>query len=336
MTDAPNTIAPPLPDSYEGIPEELLPKPVTPEEDLAITAYLAQAGIMPFDDVDGATRFYAWVREFLGAERCAQVEELRQRRGREGLSRYTDDVAFYEAFSDSATARALQSTRYDYFRNVAPRVLRHLPASGTILDLGCCTGTLTNYYAQQRPDLQFFGLDRVPAPLKTARRDAAALGLKNVRYDAADVLRLIPVRNADGAVVTTAFWRIITMNPQQQAQYNALGTQVERARFLQGSHAMRYNASVLYTLMQSVKPGGIVILMERLPDNTNAEALRILQALAGFRELDFEPVVARDEGLRQVFGMLVLERGNPPVKEEEVLSEMTAEPPPPDDPAAVD
>ncbi|MCG3151877.1 MAG: Trans-aconitate 2-methyltransferase [bacterium] len=324
---APETMPPPAPESFDGLPPELVPTPLTPEQDAAITAHLAAHGVLPFDDAEGPQRFYGWVRELLGPERCAKVEELRQRRGREGAARYTDDVAFYETFSDANTARALLSTRYDYLRQTGPRVVEHLPPEGTIVDIGCCTGMLTNFYAQQRPDLQFLGLDRVPATLKTARRDAQALGLKNVRFDTADVLRLIPVRNAAGAVSTTAFWRIIAMTNEMRVQYNALEAQVDRARFLQRSHAMRYNAAVLYTLMQSIRPGGTLILMERLPDQVNAEALRILQALAGFKELAFVPVVARDEGVRQVYGMLVLERGEPPRREEEVLSELASHAP---------
>lgn len=295
-----------------GLPDDLTPSAVAPALMDAMHAHLAACGLESFDDADGPARFYGWIRELLGPDRCAFLEELRQKRGPESLSRYPDDVAYYEVYGDPQTARALQSMRTGYFRETGPRVLAHLPDSGTLVDAGCCTGILTSWYAAQRPNLNVLGIDRVPATLKTARKLALELGISNVRYDTADVLRLIPARELDAVVSTTAFWRTIRLEPQHQAQFKALETTADRARFLQGSQAMRFNATVIYTIRQALRDGGRLVIMERMFDEVNAEALRILHALAGFTEVAFDTVAANDEGRRQVFGLLVLEKGELP------------------------
>jgi len=187
-------------------------------------------------------------------------------------------------------------------------VMRYLPDNGRYVDLGCNTGVLTTFYAAQRPAAQFLGVDRVPAPLKVARKDASALGLQNVKFDVADALRVIPGRNLDGVISTTAFWRKVEFAPRDLQRYEAADTPGKVA-LLQASPAMRFNATVVQQIQKALRPGGQLIIMERLADKLNAEALRYLQRAAGFEERGFESVIVRDEGKEIAHGLLVLERG---------------------------
>ncbi|HYE80270.1 MAG TPA: methyltransferase domain-containing protein, partial [bacterium] len=267
MTDAPAPTAPETPDAPVAeaapadptmggqIPEDLVPTPLTDAEKAAIEDHLAKLGIQSFDFPGGPAKFLAYVQETLGDARCAQVDRLRTQRGNESAARYADDIAFYELFSDPDTARALQSTRYDYFRQTGPRVMRYLPDNGRYVDLGCNTGVLTTFYAAQRPAAQFLGVDRVPAPLKVARKDASALGLQNVKFDVADALRVIPGRNLDGVISTTAFWRKVEFAPRDLQRYEAADTPGKVA-LLQASPAMRFNATVVQQIQKALRPGG--------------------------------------------------------------------------------
>ncbi|MEO7993215.1 MAG: class I SAM-dependent methyltransferase [bacterium] len=313
--------ATPLPTDADNLPEGLRPNDLDPAVESAMAAYLASLGLRPFDGPGAPEQFYAYVQESLGTPRCNVIENARQKRGIEGTARLADDIVFYELFGDEPTARALHSTRYDYFLQTGPRVAALLPQTGRVVDLGCNTGVLTNYYAQERPELEILGLDRVPQPLKIARREAQQRSLKNVKYDTADALRLIPSRNADMIISTTTFWRQVVLPPQGLRVYAAQTTSINRARILQQLPFFRYNASVLATILKSLKLGGTLILMERLPDNLNAEALRLLLRLAGFKDLAFETVIARDEGKRQAFGLLTLEKQEPPTDDTAALAD---------------
>jgi 2-polyprenyl-3-methyl-5-hydroxy-6-metoxy-1,4-benzoquinol methylase len=63
---------------------------------------------------------------------------------------------------------------------------QYLPATGTVLDVGCGFGLFSLYFASVSPDLSLHGIDRNERRIAQARRAAARLGLANVRYERGD------------------------------------------------------------------------------------------------------------------------------------------------------
>ncbi|HEY3738854.1 MAG TPA: class I SAM-dependent methyltransferase [Bryobacteraceae bacterium] len=63
-----------------------------------------------------------------------------------------------------------------------------VPATSRILEAGCGSGWNLIPMAAAMPDARLFGFDLAESPIESARRDTAALGLKNLRFEALDVL----------------------------------------------------------------------------------------------------------------------------------------------------
>lgn len=84
---------------------------------------------------------------------------------------------------------------------IVPRVLEQVPEEGTIVDVGCCDGLLTNYYALCRPRARFVGVDLCEQTIGLARKQAATLGLQNIHYSCGSFLS-IPLRVVNLAIAT--------------------------------------------------------------------------------------------------------------------------------------
>lgn len=63
---------------------------------------------------------------------------------------------------------------------------QYLPASGTVLDIGCGFGLFSLYYAATAPARRLRGLDVDGPRIALARRAARRLGLDNVAYEQGD------------------------------------------------------------------------------------------------------------------------------------------------------
>jgi len=60
---------------------------------------------------------------------------------------------------------------------------QYLPARGRVLDLGCGFGLFSLYYASVQPSIEIEGIDLNARRIAMARKAAARLGLRNVRYE---------------------------------------------------------------------------------------------------------------------------------------------------------
>lgn len=66
-------------------------------------------------------------------------------------------------------------------------VEQHLPAHGTVLDIGCGFGLFTLYLALKRPQCDFIGLDLSERRIAQAQRAAELLQVTNVQFICADL-----------------------------------------------------------------------------------------------------------------------------------------------------
>jgi ubiquinone/menaquinone biosynthesis C-methylase UbiE len=74
--------------------------------------------------------------------------------------------------------------------NSATYLIPHLRPGQRVLDIGCGPGTITIDPARAVVPGSVVGIDSKPAPLKEARADADAQGVRNVSFAVGDVYQL--------------------------------------------------------------------------------------------------------------------------------------------------
>ena len=82
---------------------------------------------------------------------------------------------------------------------------QYLPASGTILDLGCGFGLFSLYMAACKPHAQLIGVDINPERLRIAAAAAQKLGIRNISYERGDLRDLRPEREIASAYALDIF-----------------------------------------------------------------------------------------------------------------------------------
>ena len=98
-----------------------------------------------------------------------------------------DAVAKVIAAYDDVVIRAYSRARFLILRQrFLDEIGQYLPATGTVLDIGCGFGLFSLYYAQVLPATRFRGLDLDARRVELATRAAGRLGLANVAYAVGD------------------------------------------------------------------------------------------------------------------------------------------------------
>ncbi len=166
----------------------------------ALLIHLAWWGLRRFDS-DAA--YFQWQRERLSPADLNLLNEHIERKRASGAGA-EEEKAFYDLSARPHIVPVLYSQRYDYYVEIGPRVASRIGDAPSVLDFGCGIGVLTTFYARQFPDRAFLGIDRSPASIELARRQAAALGLANVRFECADVEQSRPAGPFDLIVATHA------------------------------------------------------------------------------------------------------------------------------------
>src|SRR6185295_201391 len=113
------------------------------------------------------------------------------RRVRWALQRWSapKDRAFHDALfaSQRHDPFTFAYPGYVTIRRFADLAEARLGNSTTAIDLGCGPGEITCELARRRPEVTFTGVDHSEAAIARAREHADALGLRNIRFVAADV-----------------------------------------------------------------------------------------------------------------------------------------------------
>ncbi len=166
----------------------------------ALRFHLAWWGLRRFDS--DAT-YFQWQRERLSPADLTLLNERMERKRAPGAGA-EEEQAFYDLSARPHIVPVLYSQRYDYYVEIGPRVASRIGDARSVLDFGCGIGILTTFYARQFPDCAFLGIDRSSASIELARRQAAALGLRNVRFECADLEQGPPAGSFDLIVATHA------------------------------------------------------------------------------------------------------------------------------------
>src|SRR4051794_2890116 len=83
-----------------------------------------------------------------------------------------------ERYEELRAAGHMARRRLEYFLAVVDG------SSGTVVELGCGTGTLLRGLAARRPERRFLGVEPLQTYVDFARERAASAGLANVRFEA--------------------------------------------------------------------------------------------------------------------------------------------------------
>ena len=138
----------------------------------------------------------------------ASLRELRRRTARwsAGEDRLFHDALFgaqaHDPFSPSYPGHIT-------IRRFADLAGEHLREATRVLDLGCGPGEITCELARRHPGVSFIGVDHSAIAVERATRNAARLGLTNVRFEASDLAAYSPSDRVDLVAMFDAFHHLL-------------------------------------------------------------------------------------------------------------------------------
>lgn len=144
---------------------------------------------------------------------------------------YSSYTRFHEVMAEES-AQTVLAALLDSILPLAPGVTERLQAGIDVLDVGCGSGRALCLLAERFPQSRFYGYDLSEEGVGRARREAAAKGLGNVRFEVRDAARLGDAEKFD---LVTAF--------------DAIHDQAQPARVLRG-------------IADSLKPGGTFLMQD--------------------------------------------------------------------------
>jgi len=98
---------------------------------------------------------------------------------------------------------------YVTIRRFADLAAAHLTDVRHAIDLGCGPGEITCELARRCPDIAFTGVDHSAAAIARAGEHARALGLSNVRFEAADISTFVAQPAADIVLMFDSFHHLL-------------------------------------------------------------------------------------------------------------------------------
>jgi SAM-dependent methyltransferase len=109
---------------------------------------------------------------------------VRQLRWRKGAWSKDSDRQYHEQLYETQDYDAFRASYPGYvtIRRFADHAEILMPAAGAVLDIGCGPGEITCELARRHPHLSFLGIDHSTKAIQRATRNAARLGLANIRF----------------------------------------------------------------------------------------------------------------------------------------------------------
>jgi SAM-dependent methyltransferase len=223
-----------------------------------LKAHLSDWGLRRFDS---DAQYFQWQRETLSPADLTRLNQAVQDK-QAPTAGAKAEIAFYDLTATPQFVPPLYSQRYDYYVEIGPRVALRLGAAATVLDVGCGIGVLTTWYARQFPDRSFVGVDRSSASVALAAEKAKALGLKNVRFECADLEQDSLVGPFEAVIATHAL-----VQTEQEPGIPSVGWQTfERARDSRQQADFEQRTGIgprLERLCKVLAPTGRMILFEK-------------------------------------------------------------------------
>lgn len=164
----------------------------------------------------------------------------------------------------------------DPLLHLSPSLLERLNDGIDVLDVGCGQGRALILLAQRFPRSRFTGIDVSEPAIEAGRREVAALGLENVRFEVRDAAEL-DAKMRYGLIVT----------------FDAIHDQAEPLEVLQNIHA-------------ALRPGGTYVMVEpdastHLQDNIGHPMATLLYVISTFHCMTVS-LAGKGAGLGAVWG----------------------------------
>jgi len=161
---------------------------------------------------------------------------------------------------------------------VVERALAAIAGRGSpaVLDLGTGSGAIAAAIASERPDADVTATDASVAALAVAERNAARLGLANLRFLEGSWFGAVPASRFD----------VIASNPPYVAAGDpALAALAHEpaCALVAGSSGLDALAAIIRTAPQHLAPGGVLVLEH---GSSQGAAVRALLAAAGFAAVE--------------------------------------------------
>jgi SAM-dependent methyltransferase len=109
---------------------------------------------------------------------------VRQLRWRKGAWSKDSDRQYHEPLYEAQDYDAFRTSYPGYvtIRRFADHAEVLMPGAGAVLDIGCGPGEITCELARRYPHLSFVGIDHSASAIRRATRNAARLGVTNIRF----------------------------------------------------------------------------------------------------------------------------------------------------------
>ncbi|MGK5173950.1 methyltransferase domain-containing protein [Geodermatophilus sp. CPCC 205761] len=141
-----------------------------------------------------------------------------------------------DEYDDLRAAGHMARRRVEYFTGVLDEV------PGTVLEVGCGTGTLLRELAARRPDRTFVGIEPLPNYVDFARRRAEEAGLANVRFEVGtgETLGQVVPAGSAGLVVSVDALHHVTDLDRVVAEVRAVSAPTARWRAMEPNRVHPY------------------------------------------------------------------------------------------------
>jgi SAM-dependent methyltransferase len=246
-----------------------------------LTEHLTWWGLQRFP-TDRA--YYEWQRQRIKSSDLQELNRLVEARRQPDAA--TQDEAFYDLAARADLAEVLYSQRYEYYLAIGPLIAERIGKFQSILDFGCGIGVLTTFYARCFPERSFVGIDRSVASVEIGRTRAAALGLRNIRFERLEV----GTTSMDPAI-GSSFDVIISTHSLLQTERDLGIPSVSWREFRRESNSRVQRdfeqrtglGPRLDALCDVLKPGGSLLLFEKTRQLARRVPFQRALAARGFR-----------------------------------------------------
>lgn len=167
--------------------------------ELSLQRHLKEAyGIQHFDD---ESKYWNWASATLSPARFRRLAGFMERFADGHVSQQTQ-WDFYQYISIPEIGSIAHSIKANAIAKTGAAVEPLLSSKASVLDLGCCTGYLTTWYAKRSRSRGVTGTDFSPRCIKYAGRKAEELGISNVEFVRMDITKSLPEKQF-AAIVDT-------------------------------------------------------------------------------------------------------------------------------------
>jgi len=188
---------------------------------------------------------------------------------------------FYDFAAHPTVLGPITSVQADDIAQALARITKIAAGRSAILDLGCGAGYMSTWLALQDESIHVVGVDCSAKMIKSARRHADRLGIKNVRFFRADIEGMLP-EGAFDCVIDSA--------------------------------TLQYVENLVATLTRvraSMAPDGILISAPQLGTAREARPFVLGLKYAGFGITEWSYTHASDLGHHTARPMIVASPGGP-------------------------